>query len=248
MAASRGARAEGWSPEAGAPRGEASGVHLEVALRGELAAGLVPHFRSGDRDRIAGGPEVLAWFGDRVRLGLTGEYLRDSTEAGGEVAGFGDLRLSSGLRLWTAGPVHLGIGWEAKMPNASDAGELGTDETDILFGGWGSGEVGDFAFAASVGLGVLGNPLRFAGQDDVPLLAASAAWIPSRWRLQVGASAELATSRNPARVELLGSVRHGGPWFVELGGTAGLTPAAANGSAEIRFGWAAPLPIAAARE
>ncbi len=229
---------EGWT----ASEVAGNGVLLEGDIRIGNAWSFVPPFRAGARDRLALGLDNTAAFGDRVRLGISGEWIRDTTLAGEPVAGFGDLRLGTTVRLATVGPVSGFLGWEGKMPNASDSGELGTDETDFLFGVGLLVRQGDVSAAAHAGLGILGNPLRFANQDDVPLLRGDLGYAPGPWRARAFVSADLATSRNPARVEAGGAARLGRTWFIELEGAAGLSPAAADGRVCLRLGLAAALP------
>lgn len=214
----------------------------EAEAHAGYAVGLVPEFRTADRDRFAGGLDAAVRLG-RVRLALSGDWLRDTTAAGPAVQGFGDLHLGSAVRLFTAGPVETHLGWAVKLPNASDGGELGTDETDISFGLTGVLHLGDVRVLGAVGLAILGNPLRFANQDDVPLLRLAADW--TRWNLSVspGLRWDVATARNPHRAEGELVVRYGPSWFVELGGAAGLSPAAADFSGRVGFGWHAALPV-----
>ncbi len=237
---------EGWRVEAGESWTGAESLGNGVLLEGDVRVGnawaFVPPFRAGARDRLAVGLDNTVAFGDRVRLSVAGEWLRDTTAAGEPVAGFGDLRVGTTVRLATVGPVTGFLGWEGKMPNASDAGELGTDETDFLFGAGFLARHGDFSGAAHAGLGILGNPLRFANQDDVPLLRADLAYAPGSWRARGFVSADLATSRNPARVEAGGAARLGRSWFVEIEGAAGLSPAAADARVCLRLGLVAALP------
>jgi len=220
--------------------------------------GLVPPFRAGSRDRLAFGVGGR-WVPDRrvqLSAGFDGLYDRS---AGGSELGAGDVRLGATTFLADLGPVRPWLGFAVKLPDAKDEGELGTDETDITFGGAAEVHLGAWRALAGVGLGVLGNPLRFANQDDVPEVRAAVAWTPAGW---IGAGAcvngDLATARNPARVVAGGWVRAAVPLsrgsrfagFAELGGGAGLTPAAPDGVVALSIGMAArsaetiPLPAA----
>lgn len=227
-----------WSPPVGEDPGRDA---WEAEAHGAYAIGLVPEFRTAARDRFAGGLEGSVRLG-RVRLALYGDWLRDTTEAGPPAQGFGDLHLGSTVRVVGYRALDLHLGWAAKLPNASDGGELGTDETDVSFGLTGTVLVGDVRFLGAVGLAILGNPLRFANQDDVPLLRVGACW--SRWDLLVSPTVrwDLATARNPDRAEAELLLRYGPSWFVELGGGAGLSPAAADFSGRLGLGWHGPLP------
>lgn len=239
----RSARGEGWWVGTRAPAAfEEEAVKGEVSLRAGWAPGLVPPFRSGARDRIFGGVDAEGWLAGRVRLGLSWEWLMDDTEASAAVSGPGDVRLGTAVRLVGGGDWTAGLGWEAKLPNAANETELGTDETDILFGGWGRWGHGPWSASAALGLGVLGNPLRFANQDDVPMIRAEGGWGAHRFGARVLLVADVATPRNPARVSLGGALRYGEPWFIEVEGAGGLTPAAADGQVMLRIGVTGALP------
>jgi hypothetical protein len=144
--------------------------------------------------------------------------------------------------------VRLWLGWSAKLPDAKDEGELGTDETDVAFGGAAELHVGPWRVLAGAGLGVWGNPLRFANQDDVPELRATAAWSPGPGlNAGVAFNADVGTARNPARLVAGGWLRASLPLgatvtrgFIEVAGGAGLTPAAADGIAALSFGLGGP--------
>lgn len=211
------------------------------------AVGLVPEFRSAERDRLSVGADGAVRLG-RVRLGASAEWLRDTTVAGPAVQGFGDVRLGTALHLGDAGPVGFALGWSVKLPDASDEGELGTDETDILFGGTVGLVVGEVHVVGAVGLAVLGNPLRFANQDDVPMVRLDAAWSHGPWSFGPSARWDVQTERNPHRAEAALRVRYGSRWFVAVEGSAGLTPAAADGGARLLLGWHGDLPVAPVRE
>lgn len=163
-------------------------------------------------------------------------WVADHQVGDGWRTGPGDLRLGTVLRTGRVGSIQTSIGWEVKLPNAGDEGEIGTDETDARFGGTVGWERADWEARASLGLAILGNPLRFANQDDVPLLRAEAAWSPGAWAVAPHLEADLRTARNPGRTRVGARVRYGGPWFVELAGDAGLTPAEADLAFVVRLG------------
>ncbi|MSQ01361.1 MAG: hypothetical protein EXR71_05625 [Myxococcales bacterium] len=182
-----------------------------------------------------------AWVGPAVRLDLGWGWLAD--QVGGEmIAGPGDVRLGTGLRLFQTEGVSLGLGWGVKLPNATNEDGLGTDETDVDFGAWGGLRRGPWSSVLAVGVAVLGNPLRFAAQDDVAYLTIDAAWTSGRWAVVGHAEAALGTSRNPTRAEVGGGLRYGEQFFGEVDGAAGLTPAAADARVLIAVGarWALP--------
>lgn len=195
----------------------------------------------------------------RVQLSAGFDGLGDRSAGGSEV-GAGDVRLGATTYLADLGPVRPWLGFAVKLPDAKDEGELGTDETDITFGGAAELHLGAWRALVGGGLAVLGNPLRFANQDDVPQVRAAVNAAP--WRgIGAGAyvNADLATARNPARVVTGAWVRGGVPLargsrytgFVEVGGGAGLTPAAPDGVLALSIGASAlsartpPLPAAA---
>jgi len=206
--------------------------------------GLVPLFRAGSRDRLGFGGGGR-WMPDRrVQLSAGFDGLWDRSAGGSEV-GAGDVRLGATTYVADLGPVRPWVGFAVKLPDAKDEGELGTDETDITFGGAAELHLGAWRALAGAGLGVLGNPLRFANQDDVPQVRAAVSWAPSP---RVGAGAylngDLGTARNPARVLAGAWVRGAVPLapgsryaaYAELGGGAGLTPAAPDGVAALSIG------------
>ncbi len=214
---------------------------------GVYEPGLVPPFRAGSRDRLAFGGGGR-WMPDtRVQLSAGFDGLWDRS-AGGSELGAGDVRLGASAYVVDLGPIRPWLGFAVKLPDAKDEGELGTDETDITFGGAVELHRGAWRALAGGGLGVLGNPLRFANQDDVPELRAAGSWAPLRG-VSAGAyvNADLETARNPARVVAGAWLRGGLPLapgsrfagFVELGGAAGLTPAAPDGIAALSIGLSA---------
>jgi hypothetical protein len=194
------------------------------------------------------GLEGRAWLGERILLGAAWGLLRDETRDGAVALGAGDLQLGTVVEAVRLREVHLHVGWGVKLPNAADEGELGTDETDVSFGGSVGWSRGAWAVVGSVGLGVLGNPLKFANQDDVPLLRAEAAWRSGWCALRPMVAADFSTSRNPARVRAGGSVRFGRAVFVEASSVAGLTPAEADWQVGLGAGWRADLPGSGAGE
>jgi hypothetical protein len=242
------ARAAAWAPPAleRAPvNGEVAG---QLSVAGEAALGSVPPFRSAPRDRWRVGPAASAWFGSRVRLGVDWDWMWDRTPLGEEASGPGDIRLAAAVRAATLGPVRLGVGWEAKMPNARNEEELGTDETDVTFGAWGRLDQGPLQAGLAVGLGVRGNPLRYASQDDVPLVLADVGASAGRWGASAFCHAEFPTAINPARVEAGARLRVGRAWFFEAEGAGGLTPAAPDGRVLLRVGFSGALPESTSRE
>ena len=86
--------------------------------------------------------------------------------------------------------------------------------------------VGPASLAATGGLAIIGNPLMFANQDDLPLSHLSAAVPLGPTRLAFTAGGSWKTARNPARFETALSVEGHCPHLSGLSATAGLTPAA----------------------
>lgn len=242
-----------WAPAAWFPQtAEDASLSWGIAARGGWEDGLVPPFRAAERDRFSMGAEGFAALG-RVQIRGGWSWLRDASVAGAPMGGPGDVRLGTAVAVARvappgAGTLRLWAGWEAKLPNAADEGELGTDETDALFGGTVAWEGGGWDARVGVGLGILGNPHRFANQDDVPLVRARVERAVGPVRLAPWLKADLATSRNPARVQVGGEALAGGPVFVVLGGAAGLTPAAADWSVTAGLGWRPALPDGPAAE
>jgi hypothetical protein len=215
-----------------------------ILAGGGWAAGLVPPFRAAERDRASIDVGGGVWVGDRVLLRGAWSWLRDDSRAGGTASGPGDIRLGTVARLGRTGDVRWFLGWEAKFPDAANEDELGTDETDVLFGGSFVWERGPWWATGAVGLGILGNPLRFANQDDVPMVRAA---VGRRWgvvSIAAGIDADLATSRNPSRVEPGLDVSAGKRVFVAVHGGAGVVPAAADLRVTASIGLRWPLPDA----
>lgn len=238
-----------WEPSALFPQPPPDASNSWGVLGGGTGSwGLVPPFRAGERDRMSVGAEASAWMAGRVQLRASGEWLRDTSAAGAPVSGFGDIRLGTVVDVVRVEGLRVYAGWEVKLPNARDEGDLGTDETDVLFGTTAAWSSGPFGARASVGLAVLGNPLRFANQDDVPMLrlALDGAW--GMVHVSPLFAADLATSRNPARMEAGVDIGVGRALFGALQATAGITPAAADGRAGLVIGYRGALPGPRVRE
>ena len=204
-----------------------------------LSQGAVPVFRAAERDRLSA-TVVAGWrVAKPVHLDLRVSGLQDRYASGARQTGWGDIRLGTGLSLWEGGgqmEPGFGLGWQAKLPNAQDEGELGTDETDFRV-------VGHLAMGGTTrvaivgGLDILGNPLRFANQDDVPLswLQVTHGLGPLSLSSRIGGG--WATSRNPARHELDFAVEGSCPWRMGAEGVLGLTPAAPDWGVRLWVGW-----------
>jgi len=206
-------------------------------------AGTVPPFRVADRDRdaLAFG---AAWTLGAVQLRARGDVLRDVSGNGERVAGAGDLRLGTVVATPRWRSLGGTVGWEVKLPSAADEGELGTDETDLLFGAGLRAAHGPWWGGAAVGLAILGNPLRYANQDDVPMVRAELGWSTPVVAVAPAFTWDLPTSRNPSRPRLGIAADAGG----RLRGTAafelGLAPAAPDWSVALGLAFRSPLPDA----
>ncbi len=211
--------------------------------------GFVPPFRAGSRDRLAFGVGGR-WMPDaRVQLSAGFDGLWDRS-AGATELGPGDVQLGAAVWLVDPGPVRLWLGFAAKLPDAKDEGELGTDETDVTFGGAAELHAGDWRALVGAGLGVWGNPLRFANQDDVPELRATFCWKPlPSVAGGMTFNGDVGTERNPARLTAGAWVRGSLPLgrspgasrgFIEIAGGAGFTPAAPDGIVALSAGFGGP--------
>lgn len=222
------------------PAGSATGS-FGVLADSSWSAGWVPPFRAGERDRGTVGVDAIVRL-DRVEVRAAWGWVVDTTAAGGVTTGAGDLHLGTTVTAVRAGAFAVNVGWEAKLPNAADEGEIGTDETDIRFGASGSWRGGPVSAQLGVGLAVLGNPLRFANQDDVPLVRGAVTWERAAVAVIGRAGADLPTARNPARADGDVAFRLGTRWFALVRGGGGFVPAAADWHVGLAVGYASPLP------
>lgn len=177
-----------------------------------------------------------------------GDFLRESAAGMEATWGAGDLRLGAFQPVSLPAGFAVGLGAEAKVPSARDESELGTDETDIAFGGAARWSDGRWRAGAALGLQVLGNPLRFANQDDVPALRVGGGWAGGPWSVGAQLAADVGTSRNPARARLEAGLEHGRRWTARVEGGVGLTPAEADARLGLALGWRGPLPAPEAGE
>ncbi len=231
-----------WQPDPLFPRPTGTARQsLAVLASIDGSVGYVPPFRVGERDRTSASVAAGVHLGPvEIRAGW--EWLADVGAARGLVHGPGDLRLGTVVTLARRGEFDLSAGWEAKLPNAADEGELGTDETDIRLGAGGGWRHGPVSARIGVGLAVLGNPLRFANQDDVPMIRTSLAWERGSIGVIGRASADLPTVRNPARIDGDIGFRLGVRWFGLVHGGGGFVPASADWHAGVSVGFASALP------
>ena len=261
---------DGWFPDArcapalSGAAGDAAGdaavaPGAVISLRGSYAPGTVPPFRAAARDRMSVGPSICARLPARTHLSLAWDWLRDQDAIGGVVSGPGDIRVGTAIDLLPdrllSGPGMLSLGWSVKLPDASDEGELGSDETDItlgISGGWrAENKAGYFFFRGGAALAILGDPLRFADQDDLLLLRGEGGWGHGGLSLIGAVSAAPQSDRNPARIDTLFSLQYalspGGarprsssgraPLFFAIHAGAGLSPASPDATIGAEVGW-----------
>ena len=92
------------------------------------------------------------------------------------------------------------------------------------------------------GLAILGNPLQFANQDDVPLTWLDLSIPVGGVRVDTRVGGGWGTSRNPARMDASLGVEGGCPWLMGARALAGLTPAAADWGGQLWVGWGLSCP------
>lgn len=173
-----------------------------------------------------------------VTLGLDLDAWRADRHVDGRAEqGPGDLRLLTDLRLWRPGAVEGRLAWWAKLPNADDEKELGTDETDLHFGLDLSRPQGPARLRARLGVAVLGDPRRATAQSWLPEgeLEAHlrAGPVVPMTRLQATLGSEILPAQATATLGLEG----GCPWLWGAEGLLGLSPAAPDLGARAWFGW-----------
>lgn len=217
--------AEPWMPD---PLCADAPLASSTRVQGGVATGYVPPFRTADRTRSDLGLDTSFSPDPRTQLHLRWSWLWERTTAGEPTAGPGDVYLGTSVHLINHATHKAGLGWSVKLPNARDEGELGTDETDSAFGFYYAGHFGELSVLAGAGLAILGNPLRFANQDDLLVVDAEASWQAGWLQVAGVAHAEPRSDRNPARIYAGGRLVAGERWFTLLSTTAGLSPAAAD--------------------
>ncbi len=208
---------------------------------GGYSAGVVPEFRQASRSR---GTTALgvSWVPEGpARLDLHWNYLWDENASGESFRGPGDVRLGTDLQLVDR-DMDLHLGWQVKLPNASDELELGTDETDSTLWLRARTTQGGVDLGLTAGLAILGNPLQFANQDDVPLTWIDLAMPLGTLQLSGRVGGGWATARNPARMEASVGLEAGCPWLVGARVLKGITPAAPDWGARVWVGWGLRCP------
>lgn len=201
----------------------------KVALRlsGFHSTGFLPAFTASERAISGGEIELSGWPDSRLYVNVCSDYRLERTAIGASNAGPGSLRLMT-MATPRAGRVDVQLGWMAALPWSRDHGAILTDELDVWLLSGLSGDVGPARLGLTGGLAILGNPLRFANQDDAPLLwlSAAAPLGPVTATSRIGGA--LATARNPARLSSDLALSIGNPWRVGIRGELGLSPAAAD--------------------
>lgn len=252
----------GWFPDARCLPPDAlppDSLSAAITARAAWTPGLVPPFRAAARDRLSVGPSACLSLPGRARLSAAWDWLRDQPAAAPAISGPGDVRLGAAFDTLPLkqppGPARLLLGWSVKLPDAQDEQELGTDETDVtlgLSGGWDARTPqGGWFLYAGAALGILGNPLLYADQDDLLLLRAEGGWTHVGLSLSASVSAAPQSDRNPARGDAIFSLRYApalparsaprdprphGP-LIALHAGAGLTPASADLALSLELGW-----------
>lgn len=151
----------------------------------------------------------------------------DETYRGGggeKNAGSGDLRFHTKVRFWreTARWPGLAVRFGTKLPNATRARRMGTDETDFDLAAIGSKDFGPLAVHVNLGLLLLGNPGSFfndsipaGGQDDLFTYAVAVESAPlgaaeesgTQVRLLAEMTGLAGSKKENDRSHLLGAVR-----------------------------------------
>ena len=212
---------------------------VSARVLGGVELGVVPPFRAAPRKRSSAGVDFRWWVSERVRLDGAWSWIRDDLPAGHVVHGAGDVELG----VWTAlnenPSAALGLGWAVKLPNAADEGELGTDETDVsVFSTLSTSLVG-LELSALGGVAILGDPNRFANQDDAALIGLEAARMVGPVHLRTTVGGTLGTTRNPARLSGAAGLWGGCPYRLGTEVQVGLTPAAPGWGLRTWVGWGA---------
>ena len=217
---------------------------VSIRLSAFHSNGYLPAFTSAERRLWGGVGELSGWFEDRIYVNVRGDLRRETALSGAQYFGPGALRMLTLATAWQ-GEVDLQLGWMGLVPFTSDHGEILSDELDVHLLAGLSTDAGPARLGLTGGLAILGNPLRFANQDDAPLLWLTAA-MPATPRLSLSGrmGGSLATARNPSRLSSTLSATWGSPWQLGATGEIGLSPAAADLGGTIWIGhcWGCAAP------
>ena len=228
-------------PDALAPLG--TGPYCAFCLDLGGMNGWVAPFEAVEEKRAFVGINARYAPAEAVEVRLRFEGLGARWPDGTGSLGPGDLRLGTSARILPALGARpaLWLDWEVKLPNASTALGLGTDETDVAAMAlvrWGGPEG---TITAGAGLVILGDPQRYSAQDDAALVHLSASRPLGPTRVLARAGGRLPSPRNPADLSLgLGVEGARGAARLGLELSAGLTPAAADVGARLWIGARTP--------
>lgn len=172
------------------------------------------------------------WPDDKIYVNVRSDFRLERAENTDRYTGPGSLRLLTMATVWD-GDTTVQTGWMAALPWTADHGDVLTDELDVWLLSGVSRAAGPGRVGVTGGLAILGNPLRFANQDDAPLLWLTGAAPVGEATISSRVGGALATSRNPSRLTASLSAERGDPWRVGVTGEIGLTRAAADLGGEV---------------
>ena len=228
---------DGFSPFSGF----SSSSSCELCFGPRFSKGEVPNFRAGERDSLQMGLAASWSPAEAVALRLAADALWVQWPDGSSAYGPGDIRLGTTARLTQASSwrPELLLDWVVKLPNSPDDGGLGSDETDLKLGLYGLWSIASWKVGLASGLYILGDPLQFANQDDAAFLAFHLRRTGRIGQISTSLDWRLASARNPGVAQILAAGKYEGlpdPLWVGVDGALGLTPAAADWQAGLRFG------------
>lgn len=213
---------------------------LQARVGGGWLSDLVPAFRASERDRLVGELQ-LEWTPEPlITVWTTGAVHHELAGAGPTWTGLDAVSVGTRLRplRQPAAVVDLGLVWRATLPVSWDQGALGSDETDVVLLGELGRSLGRVRVDAAAGLAILGNPLRFANQDDVPLIWLTGRYDPGPLSTHLRIGGDVHTPRSPDRLQAVVGVETRCPLLAGAEAGAGLSPAAADWSGRAWLGWA----------
>jgi hypothetical protein len=127
----------------------------------------VPEFR---RDIWRASPVDISYgVGPRSEVQVQAGWQRVREDGRTSASGIDDVRLSFTWQL-PVRPLGAALRCVVKLPNASDAKRLGTDETDVVLSAAAGWRGATWGVAGEAGFGILGSPRAVATQDDVAVL------------------------------------------------------------------------------
>ncbi len=197
---------------------------LRAGVRHQV--GFVPPFRAATRNGTDARLEGVWAVDKRVLLDASVDYRTERFGAGQRIRGFGDVHLGVWAAVLQRQNLVAGLGWGVKLPNADDAVGLGTDETDVNLVGTLGSRGGELRWLLVAGVAILGDPIRYANQDDALLVHFGLAKSLGPVNLRSSVGGTWVTTRNPARISAKLGAGLGCKWRVGGDGVIGLTPAA----------------------